>query len=435
MARIETKKLDDLLPDPNNINKHTQRGHALVENSIRRRGVGRGILAAGKNTDKPVIMAGNLTHEKARDAGIDEVVFVHTTGNQLVVTVRDDLDPTSAEAIALGIEDNESAKQSHSPDIDLLAAMTAGDNAVLAALKREDRVFGGMLEGMGVKDNAPQDAEPQIDRATELLEKWKVEPGDLWQIGAHRLLCGSSLDAENVARLFGDLRARLIWTDPPYGVNYGEKMENSNPMGYRVRTIENDDLPPEELEVFIRTALKNAADFSVPGAAIYVASPAGTLLPSLIRAFDGSGFDFRWGLIWLKDQIVLSRADYHFKHENILYGWKSDGAHFFIDDRKQNSVFEYPRPKRSDEHPTMKPVELVVHMIRNSSERGDVVYDCFGGSGTTGEVAKAHGRNAILCELNPEYVSLAYKRNGLTPEEDWGDLAPPSPMNPSTEIL
>lgn len=149
MAKVETKSIDDILPDPNNANKHTQRGHQIVENSIRRRGVGRGILAAGKNTDKPVIMAGNLTAEKARDAGIDEVVIVHTTGNQLVVTVRDDLDPTSPEAIALGIEDNESGKQSYNADIDLIAAMAAGDNGILSALKREDKVFGGMLEGMG----------------------------------------------------------------------------------------------------------------------------------------------------------------------------------------------------------------------------------------------------------------------------------------------
>lgn len=154
MARVETKSIDDILPDPNNANKHTQRGHQIVENSIRRRGVGRGILAAGKNTDKPVIMAGNLTAEKARDAGIDEVVIVHTTGNQLVVTVRDDLDPTSPEAIALGIEDNESAKQSYNPDIDLLAAMSAGDNGVLSALKRDDKIFGGMLEEMGGRKEA-----------------------------------------------------------------------------------------------------------------------------------------------------------------------------------------------------------------------------------------------------------------------------------------
>lgn len=148
MAKVETKKISDLLPDPNNVNRHTQKGHGLVENSIRRRGVGRGILAAGKNTENPVIMAGNLTHEKARDAGIEEVIFVHTTGNQLVVTVRDDLDPTSPEAIALGIEDNESGKLSYNPDIDLLAAMSAGDNGVLSKLKEDDKIFGDMLAAM-----------------------------------------------------------------------------------------------------------------------------------------------------------------------------------------------------------------------------------------------------------------------------------------------
>lgn len=183
MAKVETKSIDDILPDPNNANKHTQRGHQIVENSIRRRGVGRGILAAGKNTDKPVIMAGNLTAEKARDAGIDEVVIVHTTGNQLVVTVRDDLDPTSPEAIALGIEDNESGKQSYNPDIDLLAAMSAGDNGVLSALKNEDKIFGGMLEGM-IPAGSEEPAEPR----KTLAERFGVPPfsvlnarGGVWQ--------------------------------------------------------------------------------------------------------------------------------------------------------------------------------------------------------------------------------------------------------------
>jgi DNA modification methylase len=264
------------------------------------------------------------------------------------------------------------------------------------------------------------DAEPQIDRAAELQTKWQTATGQFWQLGEHRLLCGSSTERENVARVFGDIRARLVWTDPPYGVKYGEKMESSNPIAHRVRTIENDDLPPAELEIFIRTALSNAAEFSTAGAAIYVASPAGTPLPSLIKAFDGSGFEYRWGLIWLKDQIVLSRADYHFKHENILYGWKPDGAHFFIDDRKQTSVFEYPRPKKSDEHPTMKPIELVQHMIRNSSEKGDVVYDCFGGSGTTLLACEREGRICRTIELSPNFAAVILERfataTGITPE-------------------
>lgn len=255
-----------------------------------------------------------------------------------------------------------------------------------------------------------QDAEPQIDRAEELNKTWQVKTGDLFQIGDHRLLCGDSTKAEDVARVMGGEKARLVWTDPPYGVHYGEKMEAANPMGYRVRSIENDDLPADKLEEFIRTALKNASNNSSPGAAIYVASPAGTPLPALIASFEGSGFEYRWGLIWLKDQLVLSRADYHFKHENILYGWKPDGPHFFIEDRKQTSVFEYPRPKKSDEHPTMKPVELVKHMVLNSSEVGDVVYDSFGGSGTTMLACENAKRKTRMIELSENFCAVILQR-------------------------
>src|SRR3990172_5389207 len=186
-VKVEVKTLDDLEPDPNNVNKHTVRGHTLVENSLRKRGAFRSVAAAGKGVDKPVVMAGNLTIEKARDAGFSEVIFVHTRGDQLVSVIRDDIAPGSAEAIALGLEDNESASKSLNYDIDLLAALAAGDNAVLSALKRDDKIFSGMLEGMGLKEET-KDAPVDVDRAGELLEKWQVVTGDLWQIGEHRLI-------------------------------------------------------------------------------------------------------------------------------------------------------------------------------------------------------------------------------------------------------
>jgi DNA modification methylase len=193
-------------------------------------------------------------------------------------------------------------------------------------------------------------------------------------------------------------------------VNYGEKIEEANPMGYRVRQIQNDDLSPEKLEELVRSALKNASEYSLPGAAIYAACPAGTLLPALIGAFAGSGFEFRWGLVWVKDQIVLSRADYHFKHENILYGWKPDAAHYFTPDITQASVFDYPRPKKSDEHPTMKPIELIQHMLRNSSEKYDIVLDVFGGSGSTMLACQNEGRYCRMIELEPKYCAVTLER-------------------------
>ena len=138
-------------PDPNNVNKHTQRGGKLLGNSLRKRGAFRSIASAGKGVDVPVVGAGNFTLENAVDAGFTEVVNVHVTGGQLVNVVRDDIEPGSAEFYALAIEDNEIGKQSYNPDIDILAALAAGDNAVLAALKKEDKIFAGMLAGITPK--------------------------------------------------------------------------------------------------------------------------------------------------------------------------------------------------------------------------------------------------------------------------------------------
>jgi DNA modification methylase len=129
-----------------------------------------------------------------------------------------------------------------------------------------------------------------------------------------------------------------------------------------------------------------------------------------IDSFEDSGFTFKWQLVWVKDSLVLSRADYHFRHENILYGWKEDGAHFFIDNRKQDSVFEYDRPKKSEEHPMMKPIELVMDMIKNSSKTGDTVYDPFSGSGCT-IIACENLKRACRCiELSSDYCAVILQR-------------------------
>lgn len=188
--RVEVKPIEQgARPDPNNVNKHTQKGGGLLENSLRKRGAFRSIASAGKGVETPVVMAGNYTLEKAIDAGFTEIVNVHVTGNQIVNVVRDDLDPNSPEAIALGIEDNEIGKQSYAPDIDMLAALAAGDNAVLAALKQEDKIFNSILDGMGLKTAEPVDASNEIipeqyaimitckteQEQTEMLERFLEE--------------------------------------------------------------------------------------------------------------------------------------------------------------------------------------------------------------------------------------------------------------------
>jgi len=266
------------------------------------------------------------------------------------------------------------------------------------------------LMGLDFGEEPPDDPGAQIDRAEELREKWGVELGQLWKLGEHRLICGDCTDRAVVERMMGGERARLVWTDPPYGVNYGAKLDVSNPIAHRVRNIENDDLNPEQLEAFIRSAFVNCAEFTVDGAAIYAACPPGTLLPRLIAAFRDSGFTFHWGLVWVKDQLVLGRGDYHFIHENILYGWKHDAAHYFVNDRTQVSVFEYPRPKSSEEHPTMKPVDLVCHMITNSSQVGEMVVDVFLGSGSTLIACERLNRKCRAVEISPAYCAVAIER-------------------------
>jgi len=302
---------------------------------------------------------------------------------------------------------------------DPIGAMAVADKGKLEELLRS--VSGGaaiqaMLDDIAAQHKivlAPDTREDHpevISRADELQAKWQVQRGQIWLLGKHKVMCGDSTNADDVARLMQGEKARLTWTDPPYGVNYGAKLAAANPMHYRVRQIENDNLAPAELELFIRCALTKVADASLPGAAIYVACPAGTLLPMNDAIKMGSGFDFHWGLVWVKDQLVLGRGDYHFKHENILYGWKPDGAHYFTADRTQTSVFEIPRPKVSDEHPTMKPLDLVARMVENSSKHGDIVLDPFLGSGTTLIAAEKMGRICYGMEIAEAYCAVVLQR-------------------------
>lgn len=413
MSKTIQAKIDALTPDLRNTNKHTERGVGMLEKSLRKYGAGRSILV--DKTGR--VIAGNATLQGAADIGLDDVLIVQTDGTQLVAVQRTDLDLDSKEARELAIADNRTSEVGLDWDTTELEALIA-DGVELGDFWGADELAELLADAGG--DAEPGDApEPQIDRAAELQEKWQTARGQIWGIGKHRLMCGDCTVAEDVAALFAGNLARLTWTDPPYGVSYGAKLKAGNPMGYKVRDIENDDLPPEQLEQFIRSAMLLSAMHSLPGAAIYVACPAGTLLPALIAAFAGSSYEYRWQLIWLKDQIVLSRADYHFKHENILYGWKPDGAHYFTPDRTQASVFEFDRPKSSPEHPTMEPVPLIAQMIKNSSQRDDIVYDAFIGSGSTMCAAQQLDRICYGMEIEPKYVAVTLERMGdmgLKPE-------------------
>jgi site-specific DNA-methyltransferase (adenine-specific) len=204
----------------------------------------------------------------------------------------------------------------------------------------------------------------------------------------------------------------MIWTDPPYGVSYAEKtawMARHGAQRSR-KPIANDNLTPTETASLFAAALANAVGHATPGAALYATVPAGPLLPMFIAAIGQGGFGYRHCLVWVKQSFVLGRADYHYRHEQILYGWLDNGPHFFVDDHSQDSIFEVDRPMASTLHPTTKPVELISRMIANSSQPGELVYDPFSGSGSTLVAAHQLRRIGYGCELEPGYVAVELER-------------------------
>jgi DNA modification methylase len=277
------------------------------------------------------------------------------------------------------------------------------------------------LDAGGAQEEDEAAVAEMVDRAAELQQKWKVERGQVWRIGRHRLMCGDSTSAEDVKKLLDGVRIRLVWTDPPYGVSYGAKNEflNAIARGNCIQTpIENDQLTEPQVEALATAALKLACESAVPGGGVYVASPAGTALPFFISAVKGSGYQFKHSLVWVKQQFVLGRCDYHYRHEIVLYGWK-EGAHYFVDNHTHDSVFEVDKPHKSDLHPTTKPTELIAPMIANSSKPGEVVYDCFAGSGSTLVAAESEARAGYGMELTPGYTAVILERLsalGLKPE-------------------
>lgn len=264
------------------------------------------------------------------------------------------------------------------------------------------------------------DGGSELSRADELLDKWKVELGQTWRIGPHILRCGDSTIEGAWNEMFEGV-ADALWTDPPYGVSYesaGRRLKElrGGKQGTIHGLIANDSLTPEETGRLFEDALDQLK--MKKGASIYVAAPSGPLHVVFQRPLVERGW-LRQGLIWLKNQMVMGRQDYHYKHEPILYGWTPGAKHVWNADRSQTAVLEFDRPLSSDEHPTMKPVDLIAYCIRNSTNPGDVVLDPFAGSGSTLVACQETGRVGAGIELEPKYASVVLERLSmmdLTPE-------------------
>lgn len=306
-----------------------------------------------------------------------------------------------------------------------LTIATPYDDEGLAEILRDLDGADVDLSGLGWSDaelytliGAGQEPEnPDGDDDDETPLPVPAEPvsraGEVYELGPHRLVCGSSTDAGAWEALLGDERLQMIWTDPPYGVsvNAVESVEEAKKLRRRTdgKIVQNDSLTPDQLRQFLTDTLGLAVAYAEPGTAVYVAAPLGPLhnvFGDVLIALDV----WKRSLIWVKDVFVMGRGDQHYRHEPIFYGWTPGAGHYWCGRRDIDTVFEVPRPKRSKEHPTMKPVALVRQHIEHSSQKGWIVGEPFGGSGTTLIAAAVSRRIARLIELDPGYCDVIRRR-------------------------
>ena len=379
IPRVEVLPIEQgATPDSQNVNKHTQRGGGLLENSLRKRGAFRSIASAGKGADVPVVYAGNYTLQKAVEAGFTEVVNVHVTGNQIVNVVRDDIAPGTAEAIALGLEDNEVGRISYNPDLDILAAVMA--DPAMQALRAEDKMLADIVEGMGLKCETV-DAEPQIDRAAELQVKWQTETGQLWQLGKHRLLVGDCTVRENVERLMGGERAQFTFTDPPY--NVGKDYGNET----------NDNQGKEEYKQWSRSWFTLCKEFT----------EAIAFTPGAVNVWMWAEIEKpKWMAIWIKtNQVSRNQAGGFNTYEPFLCFGKI---------KVDYDTWNIPVKQQDVAHPVPKTVEAWQKILSDLIHDYKNIYEPFAGSGTTIIAAQNLSRRCYAMEISPAYCAVILER-------------------------
>ncbi|MGG1650077.1 DNA modification methylase [Paenibacillus sp. NRS-1780] len=226
--------------------------------------------------------------------------------------------------------------------------------------------------------------------------------GDIWLLGKHRLMCGDSTNPQDIATLMDGKKARLIVTDPPYNVDYTGKTKNA-------LKIENDKMDNNQFYDFLLAAYTRMFEVADDGASIYVFHADSEGL-NFRKAFIEAGFKLAQCCIWAKQAMVLGHSQYHWMHEPVLYGWKPTGGHYWNSDRKQTTLWQFDRPFRNEFHPTMKPIPLISYPIKNSSKLGDIVFDPFGGSGSTLIACEDTDRICYTSELDPKYVDVIVNR-------------------------
>jgi DNA modification methylase len=247
-----------------------------------------------------------------------------------------------------------------------------------------------------IKDGIKDD---DFDVDAELQKPAIAKQGDLWLLGRHRLVCGDSTKAETFSLLMADKRANLVVTDPPYNVNYEGTAGK----------IKNDNMAGDAFYTFLFDAFSCMAGVMADDASIYVFH-ADTEGLNFRKAFSDAGFYLSGTCIWKKQSLVLGRSPYQWQHEPVLFGWKKKGKHLWYTGRKESTIWEFDKPKKNGDHPTMKPVPLLAYPIMNSSMSNAIVLDPFGGSGSTLIACEQTERVCHTIELDEKFCDVIVKR-------------------------
>ena len=423
-AHDKVERITDVIPNPKNPNQHPPEQIKLLAAIIKRQGWRAPITVS---TRSGYIVKGHGRLLAAKEMGAEYVPVDYQNYS------------SDEEELADLIADNRLAELSEidnqmlcelfaeiklDPDFDIsLTGFTEDEYLELLGDLSEDAMLMEIAE----------DEVPELDEVSDPI----TYPGDVWELGRHRLVCGDSTKADTYMKLMGDKEfARLIITDPPYNVDYEGAAGK----------IMNDNMSASAFYCFLKDSFEQMIQNLVPGGAAYVfhADSEGR---NFRNAFEDAGFLMKQCLVWVKNALVLGRQDYQWIHEPALYGWKPGAAHTFVNDRSQTTVFndepvdftkmkkeellkfiqdhlvkeDIPttviyedKPKKNDMHPTMKPVKLLSRLMANSSKKGWIVLDPFAGSGSTLIAAELTGRIARVIEMDPRYADVIVKRYVMT---------------------
>ncbi len=344
-----------------------------------------------------VVVTGHTRLKAAKRLGIDEVPCV----------VADDL--TEAQVKAFRIADNK------------VSEYAEWDEEALQVELEQLEELDFDLDSLSI-DFSDFDLNIGEDVSCETMEEDDVElepvaipfsrQKDIWHLGVHTVMCGDSTEEEDVKRLLDNKKVDLVVTDPPYNVAVNdEDIESLKARNRRLDglIIQNDKMTEEEFPIFLEKVFNIYHEVMKEGASIYVFYADSETI-NFMTKFIEAGFHFAQNCIWNKQQFVMTRKDYHYKHEPCLYGWKLGKAHNWYTDRKQSSVWDFDRPFKNELHPTMKPLDLLKYPIENSSQKGDVVLDLFGGSGSTLIACEETNRVNYSMELDEKYVDVIVRR-------------------------